>query len=340
LAKVKIIAKDEAGNNIEFFTKTLTKEFRGNAGKKYGISIEEPNQTAQVVGDYTVQGAVIPDPHKCLEGEHWDDTQQKCVPDDVIPPPHECPDKQHWDEDQQKCVDDIVIPPGEGKILWKSDGLWNNGNARTMTDHHQYDPFDPLSEVAAGGHGTAREWRIPGDANRSYLSGGMSRVYTHTAHDGSIVFVCVLVWNKTLEPGDGNLSLEFYSRHNEGGEPKNRRGGVTVSFHKNSVESKEEYYHAVYTKGQSKDLPQSLEDGKAYPIKVIGNRRSTPDNATTTLEAFIDYGQGLKSVGTFVQRVTKQQEPGLQEPSLYWRWRVNGSGPKDVEVKDMVFTQL
>ena len=246
---------------------------------------------------------------------------QKFTPSTVTPPPE--PPK----------------PENEG-ILWKSAGLWDNGKSRTMKDHHEYDPSDPLSEVAAGGHGTAREWRIPGDANHSFLSGGMSRVYTHTPHDGKIQFNTTLVWNKSMEAGDGNLSLEFYSRHNEGGDPANRRGGVTVSFHKNSVESKEEYYHAVYTKGQSEDLPNALEDGKSYPIKVLGDRNATADESTTTLEAFIDYGQGLKSVGTFVQKASKKQEPGLQEPSLYWRWRVNGSGPKDVEVKDMVFTQL
>lgn len=230
--------------------------------------------------------------------------------------------------------------PGEGKILWQSKGIWDNGHARTMTDHHEYDPDDPLSEVAAGGHGTAREWRIPGDSNHSFLSGGMSRVYTHTPHDGKIMFECVMVWNKSQEPNDGNLSLEWYSRHNEGGDPKNRRGGVTVSFHKNSVESKEEYYHAVYTKGQSKDLPKALEDGKSYPIKVLGSRTADKDKAVTTLEPFIDYGDGMKSLGVFTQKVTSKQEPGLQEPSLYWRWRVNGTAPKDVEVKDMVFTQL
>ena len=341
MAKVKIIAKDEQGKEVPFFTKTLTKEFRGKAGQRYKISIEEPNQPVTFVGDYTVKG-IIPDPHQCAEHEHWDEATQQCIPDD-IPQPHECPPNQHWDETTQQCVDNPPPPePGEGNILWKSDGIWDNGKSRTMTKHHEYDPYDKLSEVAAGGHGTAREWRIPGDADHSYLSGGMSRVYTHTPHDGRIMFECIMVWNKSMEPGDGNLSLEFYSRHNEGGDPKNRRGGVTVSFHKTSVESKEEYYHAVYTKGQSKDLPTNLEDGKEYQIKVLGDRRSTADNATTTLEPFIDYGQGqgLKSLGTFVQRVTSKQEPGLQEPSLYWRWRVNGSGPKDVEVKNMRFTQL
>lgn len=270
----------------------------------------------------------------------YEDFKQKYQwqPDQPIPEPEPDPTP-----DPTPTPDVPPTPPVTAAgTLWQSKGIWDNGKARTLTKHHEYDPFDKLSEVAAGGHGIAREWRIPGDTDHSFLSGGMSRVYTHTPHQGKIQFETTFIWNNSLD----NLSLEFFSRHNEGGDVSgkptgwNRFGGVTVSYHKDTVESKMEYYHAVYTKGQSKNLPKSLVDGQAYPIKVLGERTVNGDNGEYTLEPFIDDGSGMKSLGTFTQKCTKQQAPSFSLQPLYWRWRVNGTAPKDVEVKEMRFIQL
>ena len=39
------------------------------------------------------------------------------------------------------------IPKG---TLWQSKGIWDNGKARTLTGHHEYDISDKLAEVAGG----------------------------------------------------------------------------------------------------------------------------------------------------------------------------------------------
>lgn len=59
-SKVQVIAKDETGRDVPFGTKTLTKEFKNKQGKKYRIAIQEPNQSRVDVGEYTVQGGMIP----------------------------------------------------------------------------------------------------------------------------------------------------------------------------------------------------------------------------------------------------------------------------------------
>jgi hypothetical protein len=252
--------------------------------------------------------------------------------------------KKQWESDPNPVPTPDPVPPnpdvppqpipGGSHLLWKSDGIWNNGKKRIMVKHGEFDPYDPLCEVRAGGHGTPRKWVIPGDGNYSILSGGMTRVYCHVDHDGKVKFKCVLVWNKSLD----NFSIELFSRHDEGGAPENRRGGVTYVFHANSVESKEEYYHAVYAKGQSKPLKTKLVVGQSYLIEVVAERKIASDgkSAETDLEGFIN-GQ---SAGKFTQKVTLKQEPGLAKPSKYFRWRLNGTAPKDVRVSEMEFYQL
>lgn len=266
--------------------------------------------------------------------DDYEDFKQKYQwhPEEPIPDPE--PDVPPEPKPEPK-------PPAQG-TLWTSKGIWDNGKSRTLTKHHEYDPFDPLSEVAAGGHGTARKWEIPGDGDYSLLSGGMSRVYTHTPHDGKIQYNGTFVYNGSLD----NFSLEFFSRHNEGGDVKgkptgwNRFGGVTVSYHKDTVESKIEYFHAVYSKAQSHDLPKSLVEGKAYPIQVLGEKKLNGDTAEYTLEAAIDYGQGMESIGTFTHKTDTKQAPSIVQPPLYWRQRVNGTAPKDVRIEKVSFVQL
>ncbi len=52
--------------------------------KQLAIAIQEPNFEAIEIGDYFVLRQDIP---TCPQGQHWDATQNKCVPDVVIPPP-------------------------------------------------------------------------------------------------------------------------------------------------------------------------------------------------------------------------------------------------------------
>ena len=142
MTKVKIIAKDEAGSETPFFTKTLTKLFRGKAGARYKISIEEPNQPVTFVGDYVVKG-IVPDPHQCGEHEHWDEVTQSCQPDDVPPVPHECPEGQHWDEASQSCIDNPPEPTGDVLYDSNTDIKWDEiqGASQVVTD--VYGEFKP-----------------------------------------------------------------------------------------------------------------------------------------------------------------------------------------------------
>jgi calcineurin-like phosphoesterase family protein len=57
-------------------------------------------------------GNCVPDVHTCPQGQHWDEIQQKCVPD-VIPGEIICPRDYHYDQSLQKCIPDLEpdIPP-------------------------------------------------------------------------------------------------------------------------------------------------------------------------------------------------------------------------------------
>lgn len=44
--------------------------------------------------------------HECGEGEHWDEKENKCVPNKVEEQEHECPEGEHWSDTEGKCVPD------------------------------------------------------------------------------------------------------------------------------------------------------------------------------------------------------------------------------------------
>src|SRR6185503_1410253 len=116
--KVQVIVADEQGNEIPFFTKTLTALFKNKEGKKFKVFIQEPRKDKVTIGEYVI-GIIKPPPPP--------------------PPVHECPDKQHWDETLQKCVDDVIPPPPPpppptGEVLYDSHihSKLHDGNVRTI----------------------------------------------------------------------------------------------------------------------------------------------------------------------------------------------------------------
>src|SRR6185436_695823 len=174
--KVKVIATNPNGQDIPFFTKTLTAEFPGKDGQTYKISIQEPGKTRVEIGSYTVGGDNT-EPPICGAHSHWDggkcvcdpgfhDENGTCVPDVA---PHECPPGQHWDG--TACVLDVVEPPGNVIYDSNTDGQWANGVPRIVkgkdgnTSPNGKGIFTAASgspEVHIDGQGTARLITRPG----------------------------------------------------------------------------------------------------------------------------------------------------------------------------------
>src|ERR1043165_4483471 len=226
-------------------------------------------------------------------------------------------------------------------ILWKSDGIWNNGHDRTITKHGEFDPYDPLTEVRAG---TGRKLHIWGTKNQADLSGNQSRIYTHVQHDGKVVLFVTYTPLNNLN----NLSIELFSRHDEGGPPANRFGGVTYVFYLTQTKSKVEYYHKKYSKGQSKKMSKKLVKGTRYPLKITGEKIPSADGKSckVIVEGFVDYDSNgnYSSVGEFTQNMTLTKAPGVLKQALYYRIRTNSTSdkniPKDIPLENVEFHQL
>jgi hypothetical protein len=399
--KVQVIAKDDTGKDIPFGTKTLTAEFKGKEGKKYGISIEEPGKPVQFVGDYTVQGGATPpaptdkplivnagaditvkegqpvvldgkasDPDNKIIRCDWTQLDPTANPVGLTIDPNDFTnvsfvapmiegDKEiltfqlEAENDIQKVMMDTVIvtilsdtappppPPvtglpdlSKGTVLFDSNVIWNNGHARTMTGHHEYDPDDPKTECGAGGHGTPRVWKIDGKG-RSKLSGGMSRVYNHVKHNGLTCLLQTFIFDESLE----NFSLEVDSRHNEGGAIANRTGGFQNALHRKTVGGKYESYHKSYHDLGDKTYPngREIKSGDTVSFALL----TFHDGINYEETMFIDWDHNGNYQKVFNAKYIEKENPegALKEP-LYWRWRVNGTAPKDIETWDVKFIQL
>jgi len=251
------------------------------------------------------------------------------------PPDHTCPQGQHWDDAQGKCVDDTVTPPpppppnviglpdlSKGTVLFDSNTIWNNGHARTMTGHHEFDPDDPKTEVAAGGHGTPRKWEVLGNGHCK-LSGGMSRVYNHNDHNGTIVILDTFIFNGTLD----NRSYEWFSRHNEGGPPENRTGGDQNHFALKTRGAKHESYHASYHETVS-DGPypngKQIKVGDEVRIAIVGTKNGRNYKSTS----FIDWDHNGNYEKVMESDYNETETPaGADKQPLYWRFRNSRSKP-------------
>lgn len=108
--------------------------------------------------------------------------------------------------------------PAAGSVIWTSSS-WNNGKARTLTQHEQFDPYDKSVYLAAGsnklftvdgkGLGT-----IGGDQVRIYILG--KNYNSRMVLDGAFIGGA----------SDDNFSLRLRSNHGGSG-----FGGYGVSFH-------------------------------------------------------------------------------------------------------------
>jgi len=290
MAKVKVIAKDETGREVPFFSKTLTKEFKGKEGKKYGISIEEPNKPVQFVGDYTVQGAVIPDPHNCAEHEHWDEATQQCVPDEI---PHECPEGKHWDETTQQCIDN---PPEELLYDSNTDIKWDEiqGDSLTVTD--VYGEFKP----------NAKYFRMKASGNpRMILMKATKEMILEHGGDYGRAYVGACNYESRLEAefkltnASHNASFKLRNRHQfadvqSGASDKQRQGGQGSSFAVDSVDADCEIVHGTEISGPKSSLNPKLEINKYYKIRFSQFNKNGRIHIIDELDR--DDGQGFKVV--------------------------------------------
>lgn len=94
-------------------------------------------------------------------------------------------------------------------ILWQTKGIWDNGKERTLTGHHQFDPYDPTFETAAGDE---RKWHIDGKG-KCTANGPRTRGYQHTKQQAGIKYIWddQYIHNSSLK----NFSKQFFSKHNE-----------------------------------------------------------------------------------------------------------------------------
>jgi hypothetical protein len=220
-----------------------------------------------------------------------------------------------------------------GKILWDSRPVWGNGHPRTYTDHHEFDKEDPTKiEVAAGGHGIARKWFISGEG-WSELSGGMSRVYQWSEHEGTVALFQKFIFGKGLE----NLSYELFSRHNQPMPVENKTGGLTFSIHEGEIGSKFESFHADYHDLGTKKLAKGIKQGDEVWVAIKANKNTNQYE----IEGWIDYDHNGQwtSVGKFNHTET-QNKAGTEKKPLYWRWRTNGPAPENIRAWDTIFMQL
>lgn len=325
MAKVKIIAKDETGREVPFFTKTLTKEFKDKAGKKYSISIEEPNQPVTFVGDYVVKGTVVPDPHQCQPNEHWDEVQQKCVPDEQ-PPAHECPPNQHWDEATQSCVDNPPEPP-VGDLLYDShrDSKLHDGNVRTIPDKEGAITPNGLGiEMHASGNP-----RVVVNADGTFSlfgDAGFPRFYGYVVnYDATLEIECAF-WNDVGQ----DLSLKTRSRHNEGGACENRFGGYGLAVDRNGYDAKREVCHNVHDQSQSGKLPTTPKTGEYFTIKWTVK----------------DQGNEVRQIGEmngqpFLNKIDSSPKPymvdkaSFEKQSYYWVRQNISKGTGEIRIKSL-----
>lgn len=222
----------------------------------------------------------------------------------------------------------------KGVLLFDSTVIWANGKERTMTGHHEYDKYDKKTECAAGGHGTPRKWYIDGKG-KSQLSGGMSRVYNHSPHQGKICLLQTFVWDSSLE----NFSLENFSRHNEGAPNSNKTGGLQNALHADTVGGKYESYHKSYHDLGDKTYPgkRKFKHGDVVKFALVASKVGTAYEETM----LIDFDLKDKYEQVFNAKYIEKENPdGAKPQPLYWRWRVNGTAPKNITTYDVKFYQL
>lgn len=182
---------------------------------------------------------------------------------------------------------------------------WSNGERRTLTRAHQFDPFDDKVEVAAG---DSRKLVIDGNGNAT-ISRQRARIYAHYKNYDSILTL-TLIPNFKGDLREANCALKLRSRHEEYEEecPKddpvfdsNAFGGYGFSVSKEKWKSQREPTHNCHDQSEEKRYPDNkkLENGKEYKLRFtvkdegdkvrqIGEVDFNDDNGFVTVMNLLD----------------------------------------------------
>ena len=274
-----------------------------------------------------------------LVGFSWEDTnamQFKFVSVREIQPPTN-PTGGGGNNPLPPCNDDDdPIPPVEdGSILYQNTS-WSNGQVRTITGHHEFDPFDDRVNIGAGEN---RELHIHGDGT-AHQSGARARQFI-LAPNYNASMTITFVPNSSLD----NLSLRLRSRHGENDPVENRFGGYGCAIGHNSIELNRENFHNDHEKYGDHSFSPALTDGQEYTARYT----CQDVNNGVKLTCEIDYGSGFvkkaEAIDTNPLDYMLDKDLYLTGPntdgasSTAWV-RTNGDAPEEVLLKTIIIRNI
>lgn len=239
-------------------------------------------------------------------------------------------------------------PPSGGlvpknTILYKvkgsgSQGKWDNGQARTITGHEEYDPFNDLMFISAGEN---RKLVIDGNG-KATQSGARARQYILVSNYNASMEV-EFKMNSSLD----NLSLRLRSRHNEGGGGSNRFGGYGCAVGHNSVEMNRENYHNDHKKFGDHSFSPSLSDGQVHRVRYLCE--DVQNGVRLTFQVFENgaFKTKASAIDTNPLDYMVDKDLSLTSGSKYgndissYAWiRTNGNSPRDIEITDCIIRDI
>jgi len=258
-------------NNTQLnFTPSINGEYT------FTVTVTDTVESVSKVVKVTV-GTVTPPPNPpptpvCPAGQHWDASQNKCVPD-TQPPPNPPPNP----------------PPGPGTLIYNSDTDIDWSHDQKITD--VYGTFKP--------NGKYFRMKASGSPRMYIVAATKELILEHDGKYGRAYFgVCNyqsrLELEFKLESCAHNCSLKTRNRHQyadivSGAPDAQRQGGMGNAWHCDSVENDLEIVHGTGGEGgASKALSPKLEANKWYAVKFT----QTDNNGKIHIKDEIDRGDG------------------------------------------------
>ena len=280
----------------------LYDEFRKKFPDAYGIETEPVPPTPICGGHSHWNGTAC----ECDPGYH--DLNGECVPNEQPPEPPQ---------------------PNPAGVIYDSntDGQWNNGVSRIVKGHDgNISPNGKGLFTAASG---SPEVHIDGKGTAILVTKpGFGRFY-----------LCVCNFNAQLDfdfnimdSSVDNMSIKGRSRHQSGGAPANRFGGLGNATSTKDTDFKIEDYHNVHEKGYNQNLPKPLKVGEWYHKRYIYHNVPSANGQTEhiKMEDWIDYNDGNGLIKVFERTETKPIAAAMDKAMFdkeSWVWnRLNGSG--------------
>ena len=221
-----------------------------------------------------------------------------------------------------------------------TDGKWNNGHPRTVRviDTDCPRPFTGGKGLVMHASGNP-QLEIDGEGTAILVcQPGHGRFYTDVCNYNSVIEYEINFMDTNVE----NSTCQSRSRHQEGGPPQNRFGGLGAKISPVEVGLKIEKFHNEHESGVKKSLAIKLEIGKWYKVRytVTDNADSTAINQKLELD-YAD-GEGYKTVlenkkinppAYYVDRKS------FEKKSYYWL-RMNNSKTGKVGFRNIKLTAL